>query len=76
MSLLSHESTGLRGRAARGIFDLTVPYEGKETACDSESIPALVELLRDGDAFVKAQAAAALMRCIRRILVSYPLLGS
>ncbi len=59
---LGHKFAKLRGRAARIIFDLTVPYEGKETACDSDSIPALVELLRDEDSFVRSQAAAALMR--------------
>ena len=42
-----------------------MPYEGKETVCaeDFGCIPLLVELLTDGDAFVKSQAAAALMRC-------------
>jgi len=52
----------LRGRAARIIFDLTLPYEGKEVACGAECIPALVGLLSDSDTFVRSQAAAALMR--------------
>ena len=60
--LISHLPR-LRGRAARIIFDLTLPHEGKEVACGAECIPALVTLLSDGDAFVRSQAAATLMRC-------------
>ena len=69
--LISHLPR-LRGRAARIIFDLTLPHEGKEVACGPECIPALVKLLSDGDAFVRSQAAAALMRCeFSVVLVNY-----
>lgn len=60
--LISHLPR-LRGRAARIIFDLTLPHEGKVVACGAECILALVTLLSDGDVFVRSQAVAALMRC-------------
>ena len=62
--VLSHKSPNIRSRAARTIFDLTMPYKGKETACESECILVLVELLEDGESSVRSQAAAALMRSV------------
>lgn len=61
--ILNHESPCLRARAARVIYDLTVPSEGKEVCVREEGcVETLVRLLMDGDAFVRSQAAAALMR--------------
>ena len=61
--LQQDEGAALRGRAARIIFDLTVPLEGKVTACSIDGcVRSLVALLDDGDHFVCSQAVAALMR--------------
>ena len=61
--LLEHSSEILRGQAARLIFDLTLPQEGKQTACSTDGcISKLVKLLNDSCPFVRAQATAALMR--------------
>ena len=62
--ILKHKSFALRGQAARIIFDLTLPFEGKEIACDCGCIPLLVSLLEDTDSFVRSQSAAALMRLV------------
>ena len=63
VSLLSHPSSLVRGRAATLIYDLTTPYQGKEEACDLPGcVESLVSLLSDQDSFVRAQTAAALMR--------------
>ncbi len=62
--LLSHAHCSIRGRAARLLYNLTVPLEGKEEGTESGCVPLLVGLLHDRDAFVRAQAAAALMRYI------------
>ena len=62
-SLLEHEQSRLQGQAARIIFDLTVPLDGKEIACSVKGcIAQLVKLLDSPCDFVKAQALAALMR--------------
>ena len=60
--VLRHKSGCLRGQAARIIFDLTLPFEGKDIACQCGCIPLLVGLLEDIDSFVRSQSAAALMR--------------
>ena len=62
--ILKHKSCCLRGQAARIIFDLTLPFEGKEIACSCGCISLLVGLLGDIDSFIRAQAAAALMRYV------------
>ena len=62
--ILKHKSGCLRGQAARIIFDLTLPFEGKEIACSCGCISLLVGLLGDIDSFVRAQSAAALMRYV------------
>ena len=62
-SLLEHEHPKLCGQAARIIFDLSVPLEGKEAACAVEGcVPRLVTLLHGEHVFARAQALAALMR--------------
>ena len=66
--ILKHKSNCLRGQAARIIFDLTLPFEGKEIACDCGCIPLLVGLLEDIDSFVRSQSAGALMRCVNMYL--------
>ena len=60
--LLGHTHSNIRGRAARILYNLTVPLEGKEEGCDSGCVPLLVGLLEDSDPFVRAQAGGALMR--------------
>lgn len=60
--LLGHAQCSIRGRAARLLYNLTVPLEGKEEGCECGCVPLLVGLLKDRDAFTRAQAAAALMR--------------
>ena len=60
--LLGHRNCSIRGRAARLLYDLTVPLVGKEEGCGCGCVPILVGLLEDTDLFVRAQAAAALMR--------------
>ena len=60
--ILKHKSGSLCGLAARIIFDLTLPFEGKEIACQCGCIPLLIGLLEDIDSFVRSQSAAALMR--------------
>lgn len=59
--LLSHPQSDIRGQAARILYDLTVPMEGKEEACGC--LPLLIGLLEEESSFVRAQAAASLMRC-------------
>lgn len=61
-NLLSHTQSSIRGRAARILYDLSVPLEGKEEGCGCGCVPLLIGLLDDKDPFVRAQAAAALMR--------------
>lgn len=63
--LLGFVQPKIRGQAARLIFDLTLPLEGKEEACTvGGCIPKLIRLLDDLETFVRAQALAALMRCL------------
>ena len=62
--ILKHKSGCLRGQAARIIFDLTLPFEGKEIAGSCGCISLLVGLLGDIDSFVRAQSVAALMRYV------------
>lgn len=60
--LLEHAQPSICGQAARLVYDLTVPQEGKEAACAVEGcIPKLVKLLDGQLVFVRAQALAALM---------------
>lgn len=61
--LLGNVQPTLRGQAARLIFDLSLPLEGKERACSVEGcIQRLIKLLDDQYVFVRTQAVAALMR--------------
>lgn len=58
--LLKHTSKEIRAKAARDIFDLSIPLGGKKEALTLDTIPLLVSLLKDEDAKVKAKAALAL----------------
>lgn len=58
--LLKHESKVIRAKAARDIFDLTIPLEGKNEALTLETVPLLVTLLKDDDPTVKCKSALAL----------------
>lgn len=61
--LLEHVQPNIRGQAARLIYDLTIPQDGKEAACSVEGcIPKLITLLDGQLVFTTAQALAALMR--------------
>ena len=61
--LLEHEDANIRGQAARILFDLTVPQEGKEVACSvAGCISKLTQLLCEEHEFTLAQVLAALMR--------------
>ena len=61
-ALLGHDSPQVRSAAARDLMDVSVPFSGKEAACDDvEIVPLLVRLLSDPDYDVKANAAGALM---------------
>ena len=63
VQMLDHSIAKLRGQAARLIFDLTVPLQGKKVACEvPECTQKLTQLLTDDSSFVRTQAAAALMR--------------
>ncbi len=55
-----------RGYAARPICDLTVPLQGKRTACEvpGDCTQKLTQLLLDDSSFVRVQSAAVLMRCV------------
>ena len=67
--LLSHAQPDICGQAARILFDLTVPQEGKETACTTDGcISKLVELLDAQHEFARAQALGALMRLANDLL--------
>lgn len=60
--LLEHTQPNIRGQAARLVYDLSVPLEGKEAACAVEGcIPKLIKLLDGHLVFMRAQALAALM---------------
>ena len=59
---LTHCSSNIRWRVAKCVFDLTVPYEGKRTACESDMISSIVELLEDENPKVRTHATSALMR--------------
>lgn len=61
--LLEHVQVNIRGQAARLIYDLTIPMDGKEAACAVEGcVPRLIKLLDGQTVFTRAQALAALMR--------------
>ena len=62
--LLGFVQPSIRGQAARVIYDLSVPTEGKEAVCAVDGcVDRLVKLLFDQSSFVRVQALAALMRC-------------
>ena len=63
--LLSHSSPDIRWRVAKCIYDLTVPYEGKKTACDCNMVNELSELLTDKDSNVRTHVTSALMRSVQ-----------
>ena len=59
--LLSHDSSVIRGKAARDIMDLSVPLEGKMKAVEVKCVAVLVKLLEDPSHDVRANAAGAIM---------------
>ena len=59
-NLLKHESQTIRAKAARDIFDLSIPLEGKNEALKQDTIPLLVNLLKDQDTLVRCKAALAI----------------
>ena len=61
--LLGFVQPSIRGQAARVIYDLTVPTEGKEAAVAVDGcVDRLIKLLYDQYSNVRARALAALMR--------------
>lgn len=58
--LLKHTSEHIRAKAARDIFDLSIPLAGKREVLTLETVPLLVNLLKDEDCLVKAKSALAL----------------
>lgn len=58
--LLKHKSVSIRSKAARDIFDLSMPLDGKNEALKLETIPLLVNLLKDEDVSVRCKATLAL----------------
>lgn len=59
-NLLKHDSETIRAKAARDIFDLSIPLEGKNEALKLETISLLVNLLKDKDSIVRCKAALAI----------------
>ena len=59
-SLLTHKSEKIRAKAARDIFDLSIPLAGKREALTLDTVSLLVSLLKDESVQVKAKAALAL----------------
>lgn len=59
-TLLKHASHSIRGKAARDIFDLSIPLQGKNEALESDTVELLINLLKDKDVFVKSKAALAI----------------
>ncbi|XP_071956250.1 radial spoke head 14 homolog [Antedon mediterranea] len=58
--LLKHQSPVIRAKAARDIMDLSVPLDGKNKACECNSLVDLVKLLKDSDTDVRAKASGAI----------------
>jgi len=60
-SLLKHDLSTVRAKAAMDIKELSFPTEGKDKACEEGSIELLAGLLNDGSVDVRSQVCAALM---------------
>lgn len=61
--LLEYVDPTIRAQAARVVYDLSVPTEGKEAACAVNGcVEKLIKLLYDPYDVVRVQALAALMR--------------
>jgi hypothetical protein len=58
--LLEHLSASIRTKAARNIFDITLPLQGKNEVLEYKTVQILVDLLRDSDVNVRCKAALAL----------------
>lgn len=59
-NLLKHNSSLIRSKAARDVFDICIPLDGKNEALELETVELLVELLNDSDELVRAKAALAI----------------
>lgn len=59
-SLLKHNLPTIRAKAARDIFDLSIPLKGKQEALESDTVESLIKLLKDKDVFVRSKAALAI----------------
>ncbi|CAF1111256.1 unnamed protein product [Brachionus calyciflorus] len=59
-NLLKHESKTIRAKAARDIFDLSIPLEGKLEALKFDTVATLVNLLKDKDSIVRCKSALAI----------------
>jgi len=60
-SLLKHDMSTVRAKAAMDIKELSLPTEGKEKACEEGSIQILAGLLNDESTDVRTHVCAALM---------------
>ncbi|PVD33684.1 hypothetical protein C0Q70_04942 [Pomacea canaliculata] len=60
-SLLTHRLPTIRAKAAGDIMHLSAPLDGKNKAVECNTVPALIDLLRDPSADVRANAAGAIM---------------
>lgn len=58
--LLEHSSEQIRAKAARDIFDLSIPLKGKKEALTLNTVPLLVNLLKDPSNHVRSKSALAL----------------
>ncbi|MEE6504221.1 hypothetical protein FKM82_005103 [Ascaphus truei] len=58
---LSHPSVAIRRKGAYALMEMCVPLAGKDSVCQEEVVPLMVQLLEDNDAQVRANAAGALM---------------
>lgn len=58
--LLKHINESIKCKAARDIFDLSIPLQGKNEALTLPTVKLLVRLLLDKDTNVKCKAALAL----------------
>ncbi|XP_062418643.1 radial spoke head 14 homolog [Pungitius pungitius] len=58
---LSHLSPNIRREASAALMALSACEEGRRRVCEEALLPAVVELLQDGDVEVQANAAGVLM---------------
>ncbi|XP_071795758.1 radial spoke head 14 homolog [Asterias amurensis] len=59
--LLIHDLPVIRAKAARDVMDLSIPLDGKNKACEVNTLPPLVTLLGDSNPEVRSKAAGAIM---------------